>query len=158
MNSLIDINSKKIKITHCYTNIKIGNKNLPYLADINESIDSKKLYSNFLEQFKNIELIEIEFNDTSRNKTTNKYIEIMINTFENFEIIFSCTTLYSDYDFLFDTLLTSSKYNKITLYIKENLNVNKQTGNASYVTQPYIYKLKDHCIENNIEIQTNIGI
>jgi len=182
-------------------NIKIDNQPLPYLSDINESIDSKKLYSDFLEQFKNIELIEIQFydfrddgddygnNDDEEDveveedikvkvkvknvfqkkvnstesikeyiESIKEYIKIMINTFKNFEIIFSCTTLYSQYETFFNILMTSYNYNKITLYIKDNLNVNKQTGNASYVTQPYINKLKDHCIENNIEIQTNIGI
>jgi len=167
INSLLDINSKKIKIganpSDPFTNannpinIKIGNQRLPYLSDINTSIDSKKLYSDFLEQFRNIELIEIEFSHTEHDPIF-EYIKIMINTFENFEIIFSCTTLYSNYETFFNILMTSYNYNKITLYIKNNLNVNNQTCNALYVTQPYINKLKDHCIENNIEIQTNIGI
>ena len=158
VSSLLDINSKKIKITSSYCNIKIDNQILPYLSDINDSIDSEKLYSNFLEQFKNIELIEIEFQDNHADKSINKCLNIMINTFKNFEIIFKCTTLYNNYDCFFKTFMTSSNYNKITLYIKDNLNVNKQTGNASYVTEPYINKLKDHCIKNNIEIQSNIGI
>jgi len=158
INSLLDINSKKIKITGCYSTIEIGNHNLPYLSEIDTCIDSKKLYSDFLEQFKNIELIEIEFANNVKGKSINKYLEIMINTFENFEIIFKCITLYDEYDDIFNIFITSSNYNKITLYIKDNLNVNKETGNASYVTEPYINKLKDHCIKNNIEIQSNIGI
>jgi len=152
-SNLLDINSEIIK-TNGYDRIFLDGNRMPHNINCSE-----QLYTRFLQQFRNIKIIEIEFLENEKHeKTKFDIMRILIEAFRDFEIIFKCVSLYSEYENFFNIIMNSSNYRKITLYIKDNLNVNKQTGNASYVTHPYINELKSHCIENNIEIQSNIGI
>ena len=152
-SNLLDINSKIIK-TNGYDRIFLGSNIMPHNRNLN---CSEQLYKRFLKQFRNIKIIEIEFlKNEKREMRKFDIMRMLIEAFRDFEIIFKCVSLYSEYENFFNIIMNSSNYRKITLYIKNN--VNKQTGDALYVTHPYINELKSHCIENNIEIQSNIGI
>ena len=64
----------------------------------------------------------------------------------------------NDYN-LFELFMKSTNYKKLHIEIKNNLNINPQTGRASYISQPpYINETKKHCLRNNIEFTSNIGI
>jgi hypothetical protein len=127
----------------------------------------------FLRQFKNIKTFIIDLSSSIIGSTNlngqckSRSTEILINVCnvllssnDCFEILFKCNSLY-DYrdriEKLFkDVFQKSIQYTKLTVEVKNNLIVNGSS--ASYQTQPYINDTKSHCIQNNIEFTSNIGL
>ena len=141
----------------------------------------------FLKQFQNIKLIEIDTSkinvggrccctegsgDTYRTNgviykciSDENYISLiatLLSVYKDIELIFKAPNLYpqcisNEYS-IFQEFMKSTNYKKLHIEIKNNLNVNPQTGSACYVSQPYVNETKEHCLRNNIEFTSNIGV
>lgn len=141
----------------------------------------------FLKQFQNIKLIEIDTStinvvachccsgsgdiyrpngETYKCISDKNYISLiatLLSVYKDIELIFKAPNLYpipvsSNHYLIFKEFMKSTNYKKLHIEIKDNLNINPQTGGASYVSQPYVNETKEHCIRNNIEFTSNIGI
>jgi hypothetical protein len=89
-------------------------------------------------------------------------ITTLLSVYKDIEIIFKAPNLYSQEVsktyLIFQEFMKSTNYKKLHIEIKDNLIVNPQTGGASYVSQPYVNETKEHCLRNNIEFTSNIGL
>jgi hypothetical protein len=86
------------------------------------------------------------------------FIELLLTLYKDLEIIFKATNLNEKSIFIFQEFMKSTNYRKLHIEIKDNLTIDPQTGGVSYVSQPYVNETKEHCISNNIEFTSNIGI
>jgi hypothetical protein len=170
-----DINFSSIKIDHMYIYF-----NEHKLFELKDFIQNQYC---FLKQFQNIKLIEfdtdglcmgsnIPYYDSyvGRNNTyttirDTNYISLittLLSVYKDIEIIFKSPNLYpqgsSNHYSIFKEFMKSTNYRKLHIEIKDNLTVNPQTGGVSYVSQPYVNETKEHCISNNIEFTSNIGL
>jgi len=166
-----DINCSSIKIDmfHIYFNDC-------QLFDIKDFIQNQ---SCFLKQFQNIKLIEIDRSPISSNRIcvvgddgsyhtpiSNKnyilLIETLLSVYKDIQIIFKTPNLYhqqvSKTYLIFQEFMKSTNFKKLHIEIKDNLTINPQTGDVSYVSQPYVIETKEHCVRNNIEFTSNIGL
>jgi hypothetical protein len=89
-------------------------------------------------------------------------IKTLLSVYKDIEIIFKATTLSSqsssNHYSIFQEFMKSTNYKKLHIEIKDNLTINPQNGGVSYVSQPYVNETKEHCIRNNIEFTSNIGL
>ena len=151
-----DINSKKLIINPSYLMLD----DLKLFDFSKDSIPPN--FVTFISQFQNIKIIE--FNNIQANSYCPiPYLlinELLINSTHKFDIIFKTTKLYdipSGKIFeLFEIFKKSTNYKKLHIEVKDNLVVSGI--NAYYVSQPYVNETKEHCIRNNIEFTSNIGI
>ena len=78
----------------------------------------------------------------------------------NCEIIFNADSLHGinskETETLFTTCFNSAIYKKITIDIRNNLNV--VGGQGSYASADFITQTKKHCDKNNIEFKSNLGL
>jgi hypothetical protein len=157
-----DINCSSIKMDLCYlyiNNLKMFNLN---------ELKYDEFIIKFFKQFKNIVTLELDFSipfnyqgDHSKCPFRIELINLFINN--NTNIILKRNTLYplecggNDYS-IFKEFIKSTNYRKLHIEIKDNLTVNPQNGGVSYVSQPYVNETKEHCLRNNIEFTSNIGL
>lgn len=89
-------------------------------------------------------------------------IATLLSVYKNIDLIFKAPNLYpqglSNHYSIFQEFMKSTNYKKLHIEIKNNLVINPQTGGASYVSQPYVNETKEHCLRNNIEFTSNIGL
>jgi hypothetical protein len=89
-------------------------------------------------------------------------ITTLLSVYKDIEIIFKSPNLYPEGSsktyLIFKEFMKSTNYRKLHIEIKDNLTVNRQNGGVSYVSQPYVNETKEHCIRNNIEFTSNIGL
>jgi hypothetical protein len=83
-------------------------------------------------------------------------VELLLSLYKDIEIIFKATNLNEKSILLFQEFMKSTNYRKLHIEIKDNLVVSGT--NAHYVSQPYVNETKEHCISNNIEFTSNIGL
>jgi hypothetical protein len=83
-------------------------------------------------------------------------VETLLTLYKDLEIIFKATNLNEKSIFIFQEFMKSTNYRKLHIEIKDNLVVSGT--NAHYVSQPYVNETKEHCIRNNIEFTSNIGL
>ena len=144
-------------------------KLINHLYDENPSVK-------FLQQFKNVKTLIIDFTSSIvsenniRYQSKSRLTEILLNVCKiilqsnnDYEILFQSISLQDNTgarnELLFTQLFCQfTNYKKITVEIRNNLVVNSQTGCASYQSQPYIKETKLHCLKNNIEFESNIGV
>jgi len=176
-----DITSTHIKIDmfHMYFN----NCRLFELSDI----DINDNYISFLKQFKHIKFLEIDlvtmshdlnlhqhenpicFNSIFMNRCPvsnavgsyhqciefEKYkllLETLINLYKDFDIIFKLPILsYSEYKPFEELFINSTNYRKLHMDF-----INK--GGQLPPPPSYFNETKEHCIRNNIEFTSNIGL
>lgn len=163
--------------------IKIDSKHYIYMDDcLFDNIIQFKLFDHdkninpsvkFLQQFKNIKTLLIDLagscigGGVCYNLSESRDIEQIVNVLQviiesnkDFEIIFKSPDLYNhrNYDSIFMGFMKTTSYKKLTIEIKDNLIINKQTGGATYATHASIHKIKKHCVENKIDFKTNIGV
>ena len=124
----------------------------------------------FLKQFKNVKYLIIEFipqynqeNISMSRDLFNKLITNICHTIiknNNCEIIFNADSLHGinskETETLFTTCFNSAIYKKITIDIRNNLNV--VGGQGSYASADFITQTKKHCDKNNIEFKSNLGL
>ena len=114
----------------------------------------------FLKQFKNVKQFIIDNASVGRDGREEMLLNICktIIKHNNCEILFKAQTLYEsnrDHFMLFN-LFKSTNYRKITIEIKNNLNV--VGGQGSYVSAFYVTETKTYCDKNNIEFKSNLGL
>ena len=125
----------------------------------------------FLKQYKRVKQFIID-NVEYRGKIhysyggTNGINQILIDICRviiknNCEIVFKSDTLresyhYNDVQSELFSLFQSTIYRKITIDIKNNLNIVGDKG--SYVSSTFVTETKKYCDKNNIEFTSNIGL
>ena len=151
-----DINSKKLIIHPSYLM-------LDELKIFDFSSDGvPPNYTTFLKQFQNIKIIEFD-NIQANGSYPIQYLlinELLINSTHKFDIIYKAINLYNippgNIFELFEIFMKTTNYKKLHIEVKNNLILNGT--NAHYVSQPYVNETKEHCIRNNIEFTSNIGL
>ena len=139
-------------------------------SNIMEFINKGDKRLEFLKQFKRVKQLIIEFipfyNQCGSNFETSvkhNYIIKICSTIlkvNNCEIVFKTDSLCGHHgkitQLLFTKCFNSEIYRKMTIDIKNNLNV--VGGQASYASADFITQTKKHCDKYNIEFKSNLGL
>jgi hypothetical protein len=164
-----NINAETIKIDTLY---QLFIDDELFSSNIMEFINKGDKRLEYLKQFKRVKQLIIEFipihnqcegsywnNVTGKRDSIIKICSTILKV-NNCEIVFKTDSLYGVHheiiQRLFTTCFNLEIYKKITIEIKNNLNV--VGGQASYASADFITQTKKHCDKNNIEFKSNLGL
>ena len=110
----------------------------------------------FLKQFKRVKQLIIDNGSCDREEIILNICRTIIKN-NNCEIVVKFDSIHNKYSgILFTKCFNSEIYRKMTIEIKNNLNV--VGGQASYASADFITQTKKHCDKYNIEFKSNIGL
>jgi hypothetical protein len=112
----------------------------------------------FLKQFKRVKKFIVEGGSSEREEIIlNICLSIIKNNDCEIVVKYDSISDHSKYPrILFTQCFNKEIYRKITIDIKNNLNV--VGGQGSYVSATFVNETKKYCDKNNIEFKSNIGL
>jgi hypothetical protein len=148
----------------------VGDKNHILLEDIkNYTTDSQVFRSQvfrFLEQFRKIKSIYFEIGGTNIDYHTENALahlfHHLIKMNPHMDIHFKCKDIWHDplnnASEILKEFIKTTNYSSFHLEIENNYVKDAQTGNMRNVSSVVSNKIKEHCVNNNINFVSNIGI